>query len=211
MIGVFAVLIAIVFVRFIVSSRALREHLMRIVNDIGWEGTQRRWLNGALRGRWRGFEVELRHMDRYKGVPERLQLTINAQAPARVIMKRRVMGFLSRPMTLFGPPLVEPVNLQNRDQYWIRADEQVFAEMIFTHREIEPLLEPNLVARFDSIELGPRGLKMMRAVDDAAVKRRFGRPFFKWGRDLDLIETVAREEWTMASTLAGALGLPPRK
>jgi hypothetical protein len=164
-----------------------------------------------LRARWRGFDVTMRHMDRYKGIPERVLLTIDCEAPARVIVKRRVMGFLSRPFSLFGPPLVEPVNLVNRNEYWIRSDEQVFVETLFMHREIEPLLESNLVARFDVIELGPKGLRVLRAVDDRAVKLRFGRPFFKWGRDLDLIETVAREEWTVATATIGALGLPPRK
>src|SRR5436305_4738580 len=88
-------------------STTLSELLMRLATSFGWEAPRQVWWNGAIRGRWRGIAVELRHMARYKGVPERLLLTVNVGSQARVIIKHRG-GFLSKPMTLFGPPIVEP-------------------------------------------------------------------------------------------------------
>ena len=202
-IGLFSALLVVFFVR---RSRALHERLASIVTEFGWEGTRRSWWNGALRARWRGYDVELRHMDRYKGIPERIHLTVKCQSPARLIIKHR-SNFLMKPITMFGPPIVEPANLIQRDQYWIRCDEAVFAETLFTHHEVEPELEKNLIASYDTGDLESKRLRVLRAVDDSAVKRRFGRPFFQWGRDLDLIETITREAWALTTTLVAAASL----
>lgn len=187
-------------------TTALSELLMRLATSFGWEAPRRVWWNGAIRGRWRGIAVELRHMARYKGVPERILLTVNVASQARVIIKHRG-GFLSKPMTLFGPPIVEPMNIANREQYWVRSDELVYVERLFARAEVAPALEPNLIARFDVVDLRPKQLRILRAVDDGAVKKRFGRPFLKFGRDYELIETVATEEWRLAVVIVEALGL----
>jgi hypothetical protein len=189
------------------KSSALSERLLRLVTSFGWEAPRRVWWSGAMRGRWQGLEVELRHMVRYKGIPERLLLTVKTASPARVIVKRRTGGFLSKPMTLFGPPLVQPMNVADRERYWVRSDELVFAERLFSHAEVAPSLEPNLIAGFDVVDLQPKQLRILRAVDDSAVRKHFNRPFIKFGRDLELIETIATEGWHLAVVIVQALGL----
>jgi len=68
-------------------------------------------------------------------------------------------------------------------------------------------LQPNLIAGLDVVELRQRQLRLLRAVNDRAVKKHFNRPLFKFGRDLELIETIAREEWGLAVVIVEALGL----
>jgi hypothetical protein len=200
---VFAVAIAAVVAK---KSSTLVERLSRLVTSLGWEAPRRVWWSGALRGRWRGFDLELRHMSRYKGVPERLQLTMSTASPARVIVKQR-SGFLSKPITLFGPPIVEPMNPALREQLWIRSDELALVERLFARAEVAPEFEKNLIARFDVVDLKPRQLRILRAIDDSAVKKRFNRPFLKFGRDYELIDTIASEEWQLAVMIAETLGL----
>jgi hypothetical protein len=189
------------------KSSALSERLLRLMTSLGWEGPRRIWWSGAIRGRWRGFDVEVRHMGRYKGIPERLLLTMKTASPARVIVKRRTGRFLSKPITMFGPPLVEPMNIADRERYWVRSDELVFVERLFAHAEVAPALEPNLIAGFDVVDLQPKQLRILRAIDDSAVKKHFNRPFIKFGRDLELIETIAAEEWRFAVVVVETLGL----
>jgi hypothetical protein len=200
---VFAIALVVLLAK---KSSGLSERLARLVTSFGWEGPQRVWWNSAIRGRWREFNVELRHMGRYKGVPERLQLTVSAASPARVIAKRRG-GFMSKPLTWFGPPIVEPMNPSVREQLWIRSDELVFVERLFARAEVAAEFERNLIARFDVVDLKPQQIRILRAVDDSAVKKRFDRPFFKFGRDYELIDTIASEEWKLAVMIVETLGL----
>jgi len=202
-----SVVLATVIVAFLArKSSALSERLMRLAVSFGWEAPQRVWWNGAIRARWRGMPVELRHMGRQKGVPERILLAVNTAAPARIIVKRRG-GFLSKPMTLFGPPIVEPMNVRDREKYWIRSNELMLVERLFSRAEVDPALEPNLIARFDVVDLGPKQLRILRAIDDSAVKKRFNRPFIRFTRDYELIETIASEEWQLAVMIVDTLGL----
>jgi hypothetical protein len=139
-------LVVLVIVRVVVrKSSGLSDRLLQLVTSFGWEGPRSVWWSGGIRGRWRGFDVELRHMIRYKSVPERLLLTMKTAAPARVIVRRRTSGFLSKPITLFGPPLVEPMNMADRDRYWVRSDELAYVERLFSHAEVAPALDPNLI------------------------------------------------------------------
>jgi hypothetical protein len=205
-VGASVILAGVVVATLARKSSALSERLARLVTSFGWEAPQRVWWNGAIRGRWRGFNVELRHMVRYKGIPERLQLMVSTASPARVIVKRRG-GFMSKPMTLFGPPIVEPMNVANREQFWIRSDELVFVERLLARAEVAPEFERNLIARFDVVDLKPKQLRILRAIDDSAVKKHFNRPFIKFTRDYELIETVASEEWRLAVMIVETLGL----
>jgi hypothetical protein len=191
-------------------TSSLKKRLLPLATSFGWEGSRSGWWN-SIRGRWRGMDVSLQHMGRYKGVPERLQLTVKCASPARVIVKRRG-GFMSKPLTLFGPPLVnptiaEPMNTANREQFWIRSNELVLVERLFARAEVAPEFERNLIARFDVVDLKPKQLRILRAVDDSAVKKHFNRPFFKFGRDYELIETIAAEEWKLAVIIVETLGL----
>jgi hypothetical protein len=195
-------IIAIVRMR----SPALAERLSRLVKSFGWEAPNRIWWSGAWRGRWRGFPVELRHIGRQKNIPERLRLTINAASPARLMVKRR-SGFLDKPLTLFGPPMVEPMNAALREHFWIRSDELAFVERLFARADVEPEFERNLIARFDEVELKPKQLRILRAIDDSAVKKHFNRPFFKFGRDYEEIDTIATEEWRLAVMIIETMGL----
>lgn len=190
------------------QSSTLHKRLLPLVTSFGWEGPRRVWWwYGSMRGLWHGMTVELQHMGRYKGVPERLLLTVKSASPARVKIKRRTGGFLSKPITLFGPPLVEPMNLADRERYWIRSDELAFVERLFAHADVAPALEPNLIAGFDVVDLQPKGLRILRAIDDRAVKKHFNRPLLKFRPDLELIETIAAEEWRLAVVIVDALGL----
>jgi hypothetical protein len=205
--GLGVVLVVAIIAILARKSSALSERLERLMTSFGWEAPRRVWWSGAIRARWRGFDVELRHMRRYKSVPERLLLMVKTAAPARVIVKRRILGFLSKPITLFGPPLVEPTNLADRERFWIRSDEQVLVERLVSSAEVPPALETNLIARFDVVDLGPKQLRILRAVDDRAVRKHFNRPFLKFGRDYELIDTIVTEEWTLAVLIVEKLGL----
>jgi hypothetical protein len=145
-------------------------------------------------------------MGRNKGVPERMLLTLSTASPARVIVKRRG-GLFSKPLTIFGPPIVELMNPAIREQFWIRSDELAYVERLFARAGVAPEFERNLIARFDVIDLRPKQLRILRAIDDSAVKKQFNRPFLKFGRDYELIETIAAEEWKLAVVIVETLGL----
>jgi len=205
--GAFVLLVAIL-VLISRNSSELQKRLLLLATSFGWQEPRRIWWwNGSMRGTWRGMPVSLQHMGRYKGTPERLLLTVKSAAPARIKIKRRTNGFLSKPITIFGPPLVEPMNVAGREQYWIRSDELAFAERLFAHTTVAPALEPNLIAGFDVVDLQPKQLRILRAIDDRAVKKHFNRPFLKFSRDLELIETIAAEEWKLAVVIIESLGL----
>jgi hypothetical protein len=205
-IGVSVVLATMIVAFLARMSSALSERLMRQAVAFGWEAPQRVWWNGAIRARWRGMAVELRHKGRQKGVPERILLAVNAASPARLMVKRRG-GFMSKPLTLFGPPIVEPMNPALREQFWVRSDELALVERLFARTEVAPEFERNLIARFDVVDLKLKQLRILRAIDDRAVKQHFNRPFLKFGRDYELIETIASEEWKLAVMIVETLRL----
>jgi hypothetical protein len=99
------------------------------------------------------------------------------------------------------------MNFADHDQYWIRSDEPMLAERLLSNAAVANALESNLVAQFDAIDLRPARLLLQRAVDDRAVEKRFGRPMFRFGLDLELIETIVTEEWALAKAIIDALGL----
>lgn len=189
-------------------SSPLYERLLHLATTWGWEAPSKVWWNGAIRGRWRGYAVELRHMNRYKSVPERVMQKVRAGFPGRVILRRRTEGFLSKPVMLFGPSFVEPMSFADRDKYWIRSNEQMFADRLAAQGGFAAALEPNLIARFDVVDLRAGELRILRAVDAHEVKKRFDRPAFQLKRDVELIETVAGEEWRLGSLVVDAVGTP---
>jgi hypothetical protein len=197
-------------VTVVIHSRnrsTLRAQLAPLLTSLGWESVKAGGWILKVQGRWRGLDVELRYMGRQKRIPERLLLTVKAAAPARIILTRRTNAFLSKPMTFFGLPLIESMNFADHDQYWIRSDEPMLAERLLSNAAVANALESNLVAQFDAIDLRPARLLLQRAVDDRAVEKRFGRPMFRFGLDLELIETIVTEEWALAKAIIDALGL----
>jgi hypothetical protein len=189
------------------QSSVLYARLARLVTTFGWETPSRVWWSAGLRARWQGFDVELQHFGRYKSMPERLLLTVKTASAARVIVKRRTSGFLSKPLALFGPPLVEPMNITDRERYWVRSDELAYVERLLSNATVTVALEPNLIAEFDVVELRAKQLRIVRAIDVRSVRKKFNRPMFRFGRDYELIETIAAEEWRLAMAIVQALGL----
>jgi len=204
LIGGAFVLLLVILLLVARKFSTLQKRLLPLVTSFGWEGVRPGWWN-SINGQWRGMAVRLQHMSRYKGVPERLQLTVSTGSPARLIVKRRG-GFMSKPLTWFGPPIVEPMDPSVREQLWIRSDELVFVDRLLGRTGVAAELARNVIARFDVIDLKPKGLRILRAVDDSAVKKRFDRPLLKFGRDYELIETIASEEWKLAVMIVETLG-----
>src|SRR5437588_12711845 len=83
--AVVAVLLIVILAR---KSSRLSERLLRLAASFGWEAPQRIWWSGAIRARWRGMAVELRHMYRQKGVPERRVLIVNGAASAGRVIRQ---------------------------------------------------------------------------------------------------------------------------
>jgi len=206
-IAVLAIFLIAVGVR---GSSKIAERLLQVARSFGWENPRRFWWSGNVRGRWRGFVVELSHMNRYKGIPERLLLRIRGDAPpSRVVIKRRIKGFLAKPITMFGPPLVEPMSFAEREQYWIRADQMMQAEAVLGKKDVVAALDTNLVAQFDVVTIDKKGVRILRALDEAAVKAKYHRPSIQWRRDPEFIEQIAREVWPLGSAIAEAMGMRP--
>jgi len=206
-VGILATFLIVLGMR---GSSKISQRLLDAARSFGWENPRRVWWNGNVRGRWRGFAVELAHMNRYKGIPERLQLRIRGEGtPSRVIIKRRTGGFLNKPMTMFGPPLVEPMSFAQRDEYWIRADQMMQAEAVLGKKDVAAALETNLIAAFDVLSIDKNGVRILRALDEAPVKQKYHRPGIQWRRDPEFVEQIAREAWPLAAAMSEATGLRP--
>jgi len=177
---------------------------MRAAVQGGLEQARQVWWNGAIRGIWQGFGADLRHMNRYKGVPERVQLTLGAAAPARIIIKRRTGGFLNKPMTLFGPPLVDPMRFVGREHFWFRTEQPMLLETLLSSKGMAEALEANLIVSFDVVDIGPGRVKILRAVDDGRVRQHYGHSRFSWRSDPELADPVVAEEWKLAEAIAGS-------
>jgi hypothetical protein len=114
---------------------------------------------------------------------------VRLQAPARLDITRRQHGFFTRPMTIFGPPLVD---YPPAAQFWIRADEISLIERLFS-TSIAAMLDQNLTGRYDFLRLGGDALTIQRASD--------------WKREQAV--AVAREELALAKAVIDALALRP--
>jgi hypothetical protein len=198
-----------IVVMLVVRTRGTATYgrLAQIARSFGWENPQRVWMGAALRAQWRGYNVELHHMHRYKSNPERLQLTVFVDSPGRLIVKRRSGGVFSKPMTVFGPPIVDVHSFAQHEDFWIRADDGMQIESLFSRKEFTKELDTNLIALFDTLDLEATKLCVSRALDDGVVKKKFTRPTFQWSRDLEFIERIAREEWPLAVAAIDALAL----
>jgi hypothetical protein len=211
-IGGVAIIMAILIFALRRRSSTIAEGLEKVIDEVGWQQRQRLpWTGRGLRGIWNGYDVRVEHRNRYKGVPERLLTKITAEGPGRLYVKRRTNRFFSKPFTWFGPPLVSPMSMANRDEFWIRADSPMLVETLLVRGTVAPLLEQNLIASFDELRVTARGVEVTRALDVSAVKKKFGRPAIEWQYDLPTLETIAREEWQLAVATVEALSLRPHR
>lgn len=194
---------------FAVSRRgnAVRDLLREIASAAGWTNLQNLFLAASgVKGTWRQFPAQFGYSPRQKGVPSRLTLKVRARADARLNVKRRFEGFLSnRPLAWFGPPIVE-VHQPAAAMMWVRGD-QALAERVFADSNVSSLLNTNLVARFDEVNVDGNGLRITRALDERPVKQKYGIPTFSMSFDAGQYAPIAREEITLAEAIVQKLSM----
>lgn len=181
-----------ILIRLSRRSKALNESLAMMAREMGWsELRTSRFFGFSMQGMWNGYRVRIRRIPRQKSVPERIIANIGVQAPARVIITRRQRGvFAGRPMTLFGPPLVDL--LPYSQQFWIRADEITLVERLLRSSPAA-MLDRVLKGRFDVLRMGGDDLLIQRASTN----------------DPDAVARLAREELELLRAIVDALALRP--
>ena len=210
---VFGIVVVVVILIAVVASRsmtAIRELLRSLATSAGWTDLRNVFMAGAgVKGTWRSFPVALSYMGRQKSVPQRLILKVGARSDSRLIIKRRFTGlFGNRPLTWFGPPLIE-LKHSSAEELWVRADEPMLAERLFGDSSLAASMWTNLVARFDEIRVDKRGLRLTRALDDRLVKEKYGMARFAFRPDPEKLEPIAREELALAEALVTKLSMMP--
>jgi hypothetical protein len=200
------VLIVLVVIAASKANTTTRELLRRTATAAGWSDLRNLFFAGTgVKGTWRSFPVELSYMPRQKGVPRRLILKVRARTDSRLIVKRKFSGlFSNRPLTWFGPPLVE---VKSAEELWVRADEAGLAERLIADHVLASLIWTNLVARFDEIRVDGKGLRILRALDEQLVREKYGIPAFQMRMDPARIEPIAREELALADALVTKLSM----
>lgn len=171
-------------------SRAGTMAIVQLARDSGWADIRTsRFLGVRIRGLWNGYPVQLLRLPPRKGAPDRMLLTVRVQAPARVEITRRQHGVFTRPMTLFGPPLVD---FPPAAQFWVRADEMSLVERLFAS-SIPAMLDRNLTGRHDLLRIGGDALTIRRACE--------WRP--------EQTAAIGREELELAKAVIDTLTLRP--
>lgn len=100
------VAIAVAFVAVLVvysrkQNAKMREVLLPILTAAGWSDLTPVFFAGAgLRGTWRTLPVELAYFARYKSTPARFILRVHVRASSRLVIKRRMRGWLARSFTI---------------------------------------------------------------------------------------------------------------
>jgi hypothetical protein len=209
LVGVGVAGLVVIAMLVIVSRRttAVRQLLANLASAAGWTDLRTiSFLGSGVKGTWKSFPVSISYRARQKGVPQRLILKLRAQTDARLIVKRRFEGLLSnRPLTWFGPPLID-VHQPAAAELWIRSDQAAFAERIFNDAEVVKKIADNVVARFDEIRVDRNGLRITRAIDEQAVRQKYGFGF-TIAFDPKRYETIAGEELALAEALVNRLSM----
>ena len=188
------------------QSARVSEVLNRVATSSSWMNVRSLRLFNGVRGTWRQFPVHLSYQPRNKGAPQRMIVKIGATTDVRLIVKRKFEGlFSNRPLAWFGPPLVE-VHQPAAAQMWVRGDAPL-AERIFSDQKVAALLSNNLVARFDEVKVDPKGLRIIRALDERPVKRKYDMPTFSMSFNAEKFEPIAREEIQLAEALVEKLSV----
>ncbi|HEV8435264.1 MAG TPA: hypothetical protein VGR95_17780 [Thermoanaerobaculia bacterium] len=185
------VLIILVFILQSNRVKRLRERLELLARELGWsEVRSSAFFVLAVQGLWNGYNVRIRRVPRQKRVPERIVATIRVQTPARIIITRRQRGiYAGRPLTLFGPPLIE---LPLYSQFWIRADEITLADRLM-HSSAAAMLDRFLMSRHDIFRIGGDNLSIQRLSST----------------EPDEVARLAREELELLRAVIDALALRP--
>jgi hypothetical protein len=202
------VAIGIAFIAVIVffarrRNAKLRDVLLPLMTSAGWSDLRPMFLvRTGLRGTWRSLPAEIAYGMRNRQTPERLILSLGVRSQTRLVVKRRMHGFWTRPFTLWGPPLVE---LQRPDaqQFWIRSDEVVYADRVFGDDNLVKLIGENLVVAFDEIRMDGNGIRIKRAIDERGVREKYNLAAFRLTFDPQRFMPIAREEIELAQALAG--------
>lgn len=173
------------------KSKELRERLETMAREMGW--SDMKWssfLTMGIQGMWNGYSGRIRRIPRQKSVPERIAASVRLQAPARIVITRRQHGIFSgRPLTWFGPPMLE---LPLYSQFWIRADEITLADRLM-HSSAAPMLDRVLQSRLDFLRMGRDELTVQRVSS----------------KDPDEVARLAREELELLRGVIDALALRP--
>jgi hypothetical protein len=181
-------------------SSAIGRGLVSMAREAGWQNPEAmKFLAAGVYGQWNGFDISVRRVPRQKAIPEKVVARVRLQAPARLSIARRTQGFRGgRPITLFGPPLVE-MRDGSGGEFWIRTDEMTLAERLFANASIPAMLKSNLVSRFDFVGLSGDTLRIVRA----NLSSRFG------GESTEQLLLAAREELELAGAIIQTLALRP--
>lgn len=206
-VAVLAVLL-VLLVRFVRKrQQRLRDRFAALAREHGFaDVTPRSWSGIGIRALWQGYRVSILFQARYKQIPARVTVTVAVDAPlGRLIVSRRFgSGFLERPMTWFGPPLLE-LQEEAARAFWIRATEPSAAERLFRDRELVARLDANLVERFDRLTVSVKELRIVRAIDERRLRDRLGE--HRWDEQAAL---VAAEAWPLVAAVVHTLSLRPR-
>lgn len=192
-----AAMIALIVLIATMSTRRVIDALEAFARSAGWQNVVRLRLRTGVAGLWNGVAVRLRHQGRYKSTPERLITTVERPASSRVIIKRKFKGFWTRPLTWFGPPLVET----HAQDLWVRSDEVSFVNRLFADSRIVSLIEQNLVEAFDEVRIDRSGIRITRALDEKNMRQRMDRSRWGGGYHEPTMVAVMPEEWELAQEL----------
>lgn len=204
------VVIAIVFlILYFVAKRnyRIRDRLIAYLQQNGIADVRKKkWGGLGGSGLWQGYPMRLIFRTRVKQVPANVSAIIELEGPARITIKRKFEGFFSnKPLTMFGPPLVDLPQFASAQRFWVRSDEASLVERLLSDAKIVAMLEQNLVEAFDEVVLNAKQLRVVRAADERSIKQLYGK---------DLIEASARigaEEWPLATGIVQTLSLRPRR
>jgi hypothetical protein len=195
--GIIALVLVFVLIAMHKQGRAVIEMLLRIAQSAEWTNVQSSsFPRPTVRGTWRQFPVSLRYGQHQKNAPRRLDLMISAQTDHNIRIQRRFEGFFSnRPLTWFGPPLID-VHQPSASQMWVRGDPQL-AERLFADPKLASLFATNLVTRFDVVKIDSNALRVTRSLERPGARFRF---------DLSSSERIAREIIELAESMVEKLG-----
>ena len=167
------------------ASRHRAAVLAKVGNSLDWTDVRVSTFNATkVRGVRNGVSVSMTHKPRHKSTPERILTFMAVPVSGRLIVRKRIGGWLSnRPW--FGPPVFD------HPEFWIRADDRAMAQRFLDHRERLDLVRRNLVTRFDELRVDQRGIHVLRAVEGTT-----------WGFDEAAAKRVAKEEWELALAMS---------